>query len=719
MIKNLDGIDWSSMNHAYGPADDVPMWLQAMTSADAEVRSQALSDFYGAAHHQGDVYRCTTASLPFLFSMAGDATHPDRASIVGLLVSIGEVAVERSDQEYYDDGDGPDYTGSALVMRERAEDLVAYALDAELLVRRAAIPGLALFLDDASRAAQLLRARLVAEEGLLEQLLVVETMATLGLRLSAALDDATTWLTGVAQDAANDPALRLAALVHGCRSTPGDVGEEVVPEAVDLLQKIARKVGPVGETRCSGECTCDEEEAEAGTSEGAVGVPPQIAAAFADLDRHHRIHAPITPMLRTLHEVLEGRVPGRTALLVEQLRSPDPGARLDAVRMSGELVRSRRGDHTMLLRLVAEQLASCDPYTAAEVAEVLGTCHVIAQPVREHLAAYVSAHRTTHGPEVWATGRPLLRRAHQEAVLALARLGDVRALPGLLTALDSGVDAWRAVQVAGHLPQAAAELVPRLRTHLERVDHSEEWPQMSARALLSALGKIGDPAAVPTVTAALTAAVHHEQWTTVAAALDVLAGFGPAAGPVLDVVRTLTGADDPDVRVAAAAALWAAGGATQEAIPLLHALLGTHRKEAAADVLGRIGPDAAVVLPRLRELLRAGYEWTRVHAAAALWDIGGEPEAELVLETLLAAWEENGATANHVVACLDRMDLAAMPAARRIRAELEQTRRGGRFASIENDEELQATCRTLSMRLSEDTTAIRQWARTNDYRHNG
>ncbi|WP_405885797.1 hypothetical protein [Streptomyces longwoodensis] len=36
---------------------------------------------------------------------------------------------------------------------------------------------------------------------------------------------------------------------------------------------------------------------------------------------------------------------------------------------------------------------------------------------------------------------------------ALARLGDIRAVPSLLAALDSDDDAWRAVEVADHLPQ--------------------------------------------------------------------------------------------------------------------------------------------------------------------------------------------------------------------------------------------------------------------------
>lgn len=77
------------MEHAYGPAGEIPALLLALRSAEAEQRGRALSRFYGAVHDQGDVYGRTTASLPFLLKLAGDATTPDRAATVELLVSIG------------------------------------------------------------------------------------------------------------------------------------------------------------------------------------------------------------------------------------------------------------------------------------------------------------------------------------------------------------------------------------------------------------------------------------------------------------------------------------------------------------------------------------------------------------------------------------------------------------------------------------------------------
>ncbi|MFD8078334.1 hypothetical protein ACFV3E_37460 [Streptomyces sp. NPDC059718] len=53
-----------------------------------------------------------------------------------------------------------------------------------------------------------------------------------------------------------------------------------------------------------------------------------------------------------------------------------------------------------------------------------------------------------------------------------------------------------------------------------------------------------------------------------------------------------------------------------------------------------------------------------------------------------------------MLACLERMGPAAGEALPRVREELTRTRRSGRFASAENDEELQRTCRALLARLS-------------------
>ncbi|MFJ8473631.1 HEAT repeat domain-containing protein [Kitasatospora sp. NPDC094011] len=682
-----------------------------MASPDAGAREKAFDDYYGAAHHQGDVYPCTAASLPFLFALADDEATPDRGAVVQLLLSIGRAAVDCGEHIYLapEGGESTAAADSVAMMRERSHSVLAYAQDPDPVVRRAGIEGLGLFIEDADRAFGALRERLPEEGGSVERLLVVSTAATLALRLPAAHTAATAWLADLADDPTTEPDIRLAALVHHARC--GTEYDDAVPAAIALLRRLApapeHGSGPA-ESRAGtgfGACACGggnghetEGDAEAVTQNG---VPPQVTAAFEDLDRHGRLHAPTTSLLRTFHTVLDARVPERTALLTEQLRSRDPGMRYDAIRMAQDLITSWRGEYTGLVLLLADCLLPRDPYTAAAAAESLRVLGPVGEPAREALAAHVAAYRATHGLNAWAATKALPRRAHQEAVMALATLGDPRALPCLLTALDGAVDTWRAVEVAGRLRPGAGELVPRLSRHLAVADMSNPWAVMGAAgALMSALAELGDAAAVPALTDALTTAVRHEQPDIAASALKALTTFGTEAASSLEVIRPLAEAADANLRAAALAALRALEHDPADLVPRLCDLLDTHAHHDAADVLGLIGPPAAAALPRLRTMLTADYEWTRVHAATALWDIAGEAEVDTVLATLLAAWEKNGATSNNVLACLDRMGPAAAPALSRLRTELAQARRSGRFGSVTNDEELQHTCRTVLTRLS-------------------
>jgi hypothetical protein len=181
--------------------------------------------------------------------------------------------------------------------------------------------------------------------------------------------------------------------------------------------------------------------------------------------------------------------------------------------------------------------------------------------------------------------------------------------------------------------------------------------------------------------------------------MNALKPFGLAAAGARETIRPLTTTTAAArVRAAAASALWAASGDPDEAIPVLLGLIDDPVTE-AVDLLGEIGPPAAAALPRLRDHLTHAYEWVRVSCAAAIWEIGGQTEAPAVLKVLLEAVAHNPATANHVVACLDRMGTHATPALPLLREQLAGPRRGGRFRSIDHDEALQHACRTLIARL--------------------
>ncbi|XRQ08661.1 HEAT repeat domain-containing protein, partial [Actinomadura welshii] len=489
----------------------------------------------------------------------------------------------------------------------------------------------------------------------------------------------------------------LAAVVQRARCAPDQVGDDTIATAIGLLREMDDAAVPA-----EAWCAPPRPTGPTGLRDGA---PPQIVAAFEALERRSRIHSPTTDLLRTFHETLAAEVPRRTALLAEQLRSHDPGARVDAIRISTDLMTSWRGDHARLITLVAEHLQASHDQVAAEAAAALNACHAIADPAREALAAHVAAQYATYGPDVWGTPQVDLRRSHQEAVQALARLGDERAVPSIITALDSGQDAWRAVQVAGALPQAADQLVPRLCDHLGSLDLTQCRWEMSARSDLSVLTALADDSAIGVIIETLATTVAHELWCVACSALEALRALGPSAAPALQTVRSLVTASDAPVRPAAVAALWAITGDPDEVMqPLLDLLddSSPFRIGDAAAVLAEIGPPAKEVLPRLRDLLTHSDEWVRVHCAAALWELGGDAESPAVLDALLQAWEQNSATANHVVACLDRMGPAARPALPQLRSELRHRRRRGRYSSIDNDEKLQEISRALIERLTAD-----------------
>src|SRR5215469_3298888 len=110
MFEGLDQIDWASMHHAYGSAKDVPELLRLLVSHDPEKRELALDGLYGAVHHQGDIYECTIACLPFLLEAVGNPNVPDRGEILELLASIGGADTPIFD-DYQDEANDLDSNG--------------------------------------------------------------------------------------------------------------------------------------------------------------------------------------------------------------------------------------------------------------------------------------------------------------------------------------------------------------------------------------------------------------------------------------------------------------------------------------------------------------------------------------------------------------------------------------------------------------------------------
>ena len=86
MVAGLDDVDWSEMRHAYGTADAMPDAIRGMVAKRKRRRAWAREYMFGAVHHQGDVYECTVAAIPFLV----EAMRPGRRGRPSVAVAVAQ-----------------------------------------------------------------------------------------------------------------------------------------------------------------------------------------------------------------------------------------------------------------------------------------------------------------------------------------------------------------------------------------------------------------------------------------------------------------------------------------------------------------------------------------------------------------------------------------------------------------------------------------------------
>ncbi|MFE9778376.1 HEAT repeat domain-containing protein [Streptomyces sp. NPDC005775] len=697
MFAGIDEVDWASMEHAYGPADDVPELLRGLASADPSEREAALDGMYGAVHHQGDVYACTLACIPFLFELVVDPAVPDRGGVVELLTSIGGIDIDEEDiGEDEDDAEGAaNYAMAAAAVSAGAGVFFALMADDDPGVRVSAPLALATLHGSPARVLTLLRERLTVEPDDEVRLALVEAAGRLALRHDPLTGRIADWLSRLAAEA-NPPGLRLAALAQLARCAPESLPGDVVRVVAGLLRQLrsapgASKVPEAGSRVLGAHLDPDPASAEA----APVTLVGQLRALSAE-DRAGRAAPWTADLLRTLHVGLDDRVADRTALLTDQLCSPDPGQRIDAVRMSSGLIRAWRGSYGELVRLVGEQLVSDEPKTAEAASHLLEELFGLAAPAADALAARVSADPGGWVKE-WASGPPGLG----SAVKALARLGDARVVPALTAALERPEVPHDVGFAIGHLGPAAAPLAGLLRHRLSEVGLDEEAYDR-ASPLLAGLTALRAGEAAPEVLRILRGAPEYRGEWLRTAALRALGSFGPAAHCAVPELRALIRRPGTAGATEAAEALWAVDGDAGAVLPvLIEGLQAEHARErrAAASALGRLGPLAAVTAPRLRALLRHEELWLRVDAAIALWEVSGR--AEESVPVLLAAWEQNRHVRVRVAECLARTGAAGAgsDAAHVLHAELASVRRhnamDGGYGSHDTheDEKLLALCR--------------------------
>ncbi|MBL1082817.1 HEAT repeat domain-containing protein [Streptomyces actinomycinicus] len=660
MFTGIDEVDWASLRHAHGSAEDVPVWLRALASEDAAERATALDGLYGAVHHQGRVYDSTLACIPFLFALAAREEVPDRGSVVELLVSIG---------------------GESAVTDRRARDAVcegagafaALAGDPVPAVRRAAAGALVRFLDEPSRVLELLRQRLRAERD--DRVLPALTEA-LGLFAHRHPAHAGAAVDLLAEQSAPPyaPGLRLAALGQLALRAPDRLPADLVPTAVRLLrQRSAHR------SRAQEHCGADTlvgriRRLRPSDEEGAV-------------------------LLRTLHGALGDRVDDRIALLTGQLTSPEPVDRCNAVWMSAGLFRGWRGDYGGPVRLLGAQLSTEQDRLRDAAVSVLAELFTLAAPAADDLHSLVTAR-----PDLWTHRWERCPPTLGGPLKALARSGDPRAVPPLAQLLAGPAAPVGLGQEAAHLGRAAAPLAPALRHRLGRIPLTSPAAARLASPLLSAVAAVRDEAAVPEVLRLLSGAPDGlgAREAVVGEVVATLAALG-ATVEAVPLLRALL-----HTRHAAltAGALWSVDGDATAVLPvLLRELTGSDpgARGDAARQLGGMGPAARTALPGLHRLARSGPARQRVPAAYALWRITADPGP--VLPVLRAAWTQDPRGRGAVARCLTAMGPAAAPLRDLVAAELATPRRHtGREVAygsrdIPEDEELVRMCREVVGRL--------------------
>ncbi|GIJ45585.1 hypothetical protein Val02_24710 [Virgisporangium aliadipatigenens] len=665
MFIGLDDVDWRALRHAYGSAEAVPAWVRGLVDPDPAVREESLDAMYGAVHHQGDVYDSTVAAVPYLIEALTAPHLPGREGIAALLTSITDLGGWPEDTAR--DADGAEMRRHAT----RARALVA-----------AAAPALLRLVDDPAASVRGAVPKLLVTVAatvpdlphLFLGLLDTEADAEVRTGLLDALgglplgDDAIGDLLGRARSAQASTAL--AALIAVARNDPSRIPLDGVPELID---RAYAEDGPAVEPA----------DFRTDTLIGSLRVMRE--------ERDEGRRAPhCTRMVEALTDPMGPRVAERIAIVNPLLAATHDDLAGDALYAANKLVNTWRGDYRETVRRVAG-LLDRSPHLAGRAANMLTGWGPVAAPAVDTVARRLA----DIDARPWRDGLPewIVRYSHDPPGLhpyieILAGLGDERALPLLLTALDlpqrPKATGYKLAGYPRYGERVTAAILPHFPVPAAGKRLPTEWYafQVALRTFGTAAA-----AAVPSLLAS-----PLRDWSA-----TTLGRIGPAASAAMPALRRAATGNDPRLAVAAAGALRRIDRSSEALALLTTHLDGPAAGEAFDEIaaMGTAAAGAAALVATYVDAPPGRHWWTPTRAALALWRLTGDTER--TAPVLAAAWHGNPRTRPRIA------EAAAGPLAAALeplfRAEIAMNRRfdasavPGSSGQVSEDERLRELCR--------------------------
>ncbi|WP_406210455.1 hypothetical protein OH807_40735 [Kitasatospora sp. NBC_01560] len=646
----LDAVEWEGLatGSPVDSVDDVARALRGLALAGAEATEEDCYPLYSLVTSEGcETPSVTAVALPFVVALAADPTLSTgvRVELVELLDALQAPALA-----------GFDWT--------EARALLA---DPEPAVRREALPlaGGIVRLQERWRLETdpTVRVPLLLAFG--EAIAAASDEAGSGGAVdeagSRAVDEARAVLAALADG--DDPVLRVAA-VHAWSDFDRDLPVRQLDRLIEVYSDAASR--PRFE--------------EAWYTPGVEGpwTREDVVRSTA----------------RKLGHDLDAELRFAVRLAGTADRTGDAALCREALDVAWRLLTERRSVEATLLPLAGALLTSPDGAVRLRAANILAVLGPAAVRYADRLAALLDDD---------AADEYLDGTVAEIARWALSRIGDPRALPGLIGQLR----AQEEEQGRGYAnadprrPSVTDVLVP-LRAHADvllpamREAIRQGGPRGGAtREFLVVLEAWGEDAlpALPDLLPLLT-----DTWTS-GFVLPILRGLGPAAASAAPALSTCEVLDSPGNHALVA---WTAAYIVGDRAARLRlvgdaVMTASHPWYGPIDTLGDFGADAAPYAARVRFAMENSTHGTRLAAAVTLWSITGRAEPSMqVLEEFVLPIAEGGDGFHHfrdALRALIRMG-GISPAIRAALLTVRQSDRrlwaDGGYPMIVRDKELRA-----------------------------